>query len=231
MQEEEVGVEEGQVVRIGRRCFVGNLAWKTSWQDLKDKFRSNGNVVYANVMREDDGKSRGWGIVEFESPEEALDAINTQNGTDLGGRPILVREDREDRDVKQFSDEPRPPREPRAPRAARGGGRGDGGRGRGDGGGRGGRGNGPPPEQAGESSGLQIVVQGIPWSYTWKELKDMFQSDDIERADVAMGSDGRSRGFGTVKFSSAEAAQAAIDQWHEQDLDGRRCAVFLDKYA
>ena len=37
-------------------------------------------------------------------------------------------------------------------------------------------------------------MQGIPWSYTWKELKDLFADiGSIERADVAIGSDGRSR--------------------------------------
>lgn len=48
--------EQGQVVRIGKRVFVGNLAWKTSWQDLKDKFRECGNVVYTNVMRDEEGE-------------------------------------------------------------------------------------------------------------------------------------------------------------------------------
>ena len=42
---------------MGKRCYVGNLAWKTSWQDLKDKFRECGQVVYANVMRDDDGEA------------------------------------------------------------------------------------------------------------------------------------------------------------------------------
>lgn len=42
--------------QTGKRCFVGNLAWRTSWQDLKDKFREVGTVVYANVMRDDSGK-------------------------------------------------------------------------------------------------------------------------------------------------------------------------------
>ena len=41
--------------------------------------------------------------MEFETPEEALTAINTLNGVEMGGRTILVREDREDRDVKQVS--------------------------------------------------------------------------------------------------------------------------------
>ena len=44
----------GEEIRVGRRCFVSNLAWRTSWQDLKDKFRECGNVVYANVMRDGD---------------------------------------------------------------------------------------------------------------------------------------------------------------------------------
>jgi hypothetical protein len=44
---------------LGKRCFIGNLAWRTSWQDLKDKFREAGTVVYANVMRDESGKRRG----------------------------------------------------------------------------------------------------------------------------------------------------------------------------
>lgn len=30
---------------VGRRCYVGNLAWAVSWQDLKDCFRECGEVV------------------------------------------------------------------------------------------------------------------------------------------------------------------------------------------
>ena len=57
---------EGAVVRIGKRDFIGNLAWKTSWQDLKDKFRECGNVVYANVMRDEDGElAAAFGCVGF----------------------------------------------------------------------------------------------------------------------------------------------------------------------
>lgn len=39
----------------GKRCFVNNLAWRTSWQDLKDHFRGNGTVVFANVIRDQAG--------------------------------------------------------------------------------------------------------------------------------------------------------------------------------
>ena len=52
MAEEQVELEE---TPIGRRCYVGNLAWRTSWQDLKDAFRECGTVVYANVMQDHSG--------------------------------------------------------------------------------------------------------------------------------------------------------------------------------
>ncbi len=127
---------------------------------------------------------------------QAAAAITALNGVELSGRRLLVREDREDRDIKQAAGEGEngapAPRAPRAPRAARGGAAPRGGRGAG----RGGRG-GPPPDRSGESSGLQVVVRGIPWSYTWRELKDLFaEVGDIERTDVVYvvyGDDGRSR--------------------------------------
>eukprot|EP01024_Parvocaulis_polyphysoides_P035245 TRINITY_DN311_c1_g3_i1.p3 TRINITY_DN311_c1_g3~~TRINITY_DN311_c1_g3_i1.p3 ORF type:complete len:119 (-),score=20.46 TRINITY_DN311_c1_g3_i1:97-453(-) len=97
----EGGVQEDNMMRIGRRCYVGNLAWRTSWQDLKDEFRKCGTVVYANVIQDRDGRSRGWGIVEFETPEEAVTAVTEMNGVEIAGRQVIVREDREDRDLRE----------------------------------------------------------------------------------------------------------------------------------
>jgi RNA recognition motif-containing protein len=134
----------------------------------------------------------------------------------------MVREDREDRDVKGYN-------------AAAGevptrSGRGAGARG---GRGRGGRGPAAAPQREGESSGLQVVVQGIPWKYTWRELKDLFASEftDIERADVVIGNDGRSRGYGTVRFTGIESANSAIEKYNGTELEGRTLTVKLDKFA
>jgi len=66
-----------------------------AWQDLKDHMREAGDVVYAEVMTEPDGRSKGCGIVEYSSPEEAQEAISTLTDTELKGRMIFVREDRE----------------------------------------------------------------------------------------------------------------------------------------
>jgi hypothetical protein len=39
------------------------------------------------------------------------------------------------------------------------------------------------------------------------------------------------QGFGTVRFTNPDAALKAIANFHERELEGRRLAVFLDKYA
>jgi len=78
-----------------RRVYVGNLSWDVAWQDLKDYMRQAGEVLHAEVITEANGRSKGCGIVEYSTEEEAQEAINTLTDTDLKGRMIFVREDRE----------------------------------------------------------------------------------------------------------------------------------------
>lgn len=80
--------------RVGCRLYIGNLSWDVRWQDLKDYFATAGRVVRADV-EEENGKSKGWGIVEYSTPEEASEAMVRLNDTELKGRPVHVREDRE----------------------------------------------------------------------------------------------------------------------------------------
>ena len=40
-------------------------------------------------------QSKGYGVVEFSTPDEAQNAINTLSEQDLDGRNIVVRVDRE----------------------------------------------------------------------------------------------------------------------------------------
>lgn len=78
-----------------RRVYVGNLSWDVAWQDLKDHMRQAGEVIHAEVITEANGRSKGCGIVEYATEEEAQEAISTLTDTDLKGRMIFVREDRE----------------------------------------------------------------------------------------------------------------------------------------
>merc|ERR1719384_1653297 len=78
----------------GSSVYVGNLAYETSWQDLKDHMRQAGNVDQANILQ-DGGRSKGCGIVLYQSPRDASRAIRELQNSMLHGRPIFVREDRE----------------------------------------------------------------------------------------------------------------------------------------
>jgi RNA recognition motif-containing protein len=75
--------------------FVGNLAWATTGDKLREHFADCGNVVNAEVKMGRDGRSRGCGVVEFDSPQGAQAAMTTLNESELDGRQIFVREDRE----------------------------------------------------------------------------------------------------------------------------------------
>ena len=68
------------------------------------------------------------------------------------------------------------------------------------------------------SSILQIVVQGVPFAYAWQELKDLFKPLGAVKADIVMGSDRRSKGWGTVLFDSESDAENAIKVNSSQHL-------------
>jgi len=59
--------------------------------------RSTGEVMHVDVLHGPDGRSKGCGLVEYQSPDEAQRAIQELNDTELMGRMVFVREDREAR--------------------------------------------------------------------------------------------------------------------------------------
>ena len=108
---------------MGKRLYVGGLAYSVNEQQLTDLCSPHGTVESAKVITDKfSGQSKGFGFVEMGSDEEAQKAIAALNGTEQDGRTITVNEAR-----------------PQEPRSGGGGGRGGGGRG---GGGRGGGGGG-----------------------------------------------------------------------------------------
>ncbi|KAJ3367353.1 Squalene epoxidase [Kappamyces sp. JEL0680] len=57
-------------------------------------FREFGQIVRADVLKNEDGRSKGCGVVTYESSRDAQRAIDRMDGTTLDGRRIEVREDR-----------------------------------------------------------------------------------------------------------------------------------------
>ena len=104
---------------MGKKLYVGNLAYSVGDSDMQRLFEAHGSVVSAQViMDRDTGRSKGFGFVEMGSDAEAQAAITAMNGAEIEGRALTVNEARP------------------KPEGGRGGG---GGRGYGGGGGGGGR--------------------------------------------------------------------------------------------
>ncbi len=78
---------------MGRRLYVGNLAWAVTDQDLRDLFSEAGEVETAQVIVDrETNRSRGFGFVEMATAETADAAVKKFNGKDLKGRAIRVNE-------------------------------------------------------------------------------------------------------------------------------------------
>lgn len=78
---------------MGRRLYVGNLAWTVTDQDLQEVFSEAGKVDSAQVIIDRaTNRSRGFGFVEMDSDDAAESAIKKLNGRDIKGRAIRVNE-------------------------------------------------------------------------------------------------------------------------------------------
>ena len=97
---------------MGKKLYVGNLAYGVTDRDLETMFAAHGTVQSAQViMDRETGRSKGFGFVEMSNDQEAQAAIAGLNGQQKDGRALTVNEAR--------------PREDRG--GSRGGGRGRGG--------------------------------------------------------------------------------------------------------
>eukprot|EP00573_Skeletonema_grethae_P012205 CAMPEP_0201694680 /NCGR_PEP_ID=MMETSP0578-20130828/6854_1 /ASSEMBLY_ACC=CAM_ASM_000663 /TAXON_ID=267565 /ORGANISM="Skeletonema grethea, Strain CCMP 1804" /LENGTH=209 /DNA_ID=CAMNT_0048180385 /DNA_START=108 /DNA_END=737 /DNA_ORIENTATION=+ len=209
---------------MSNRVYVGNLAWSVSWQDLKDHMRDAGDVQYSKVLTDRDGRSKGCGIVEFSTVEGAQDAIEKLTDTELKGRKIFVREDRED-GKRGGGGAPRAPKAEASATTAEGG-------------------DSKPdavassttPATSSSSSdkveGSQLFIGNLSWDTTWQELKDYFATvGDVQYSNVAVGRDGRKKGFGFIRFATKEEASAAIEKMNGVEFMGRNIEVRLDNKA
>jgi RNA recognition motif-containing protein len=80
---------------MGKKLYVGNLAYTISDSDLLRMFEPHGTVQSAQViMDRDTGRSKGFGFVEMGSDQEAQAAIQALNGSEVEGRALTVNEAR-----------------------------------------------------------------------------------------------------------------------------------------
>lgn len=76
---------------MSRKLYVGNLSYEVSEDELSQAFQQCGSVTGVKIIKDKDtGRSKGFGFVEMEDPEEAEQAIQRMKGYDLKGRPLMV---------------------------------------------------------------------------------------------------------------------------------------------
>ena len=80
---------------MGKKLYVGNLAYSLGDEELEQLFAAHGTVQSAKVIVDrDTGRSKGFGFVEMGSDQEAQAAISALNGKEIDGRALTVNEAR-----------------------------------------------------------------------------------------------------------------------------------------
>ncbi len=78
---------------MNNKLYVGGLPYSVTEAQLEEVFSAHGTVESARVITDRmSGRSRGFGFVELSTQEEAEEAMQKLNGTELEGRTLTVNE-------------------------------------------------------------------------------------------------------------------------------------------
>ena len=77
------------------KIYVGNLPYSVTNEDLLDMFKEYGDVEEATIiMDRESGRSKGFGFVDMPNNSDSDRALKGLNGTQLGGRALVVNQAR-----------------------------------------------------------------------------------------------------------------------------------------
>ncbi len=77
------------------KIYVGNMAYNTSEDTLRNVFAAYGDVEEVAIINDrDTGRPRGFAFVTMGDDSAGREAIEAINGTDLDGRTLVVNEAR-----------------------------------------------------------------------------------------------------------------------------------------
>jgi len=74
-----------------QKLYVGSLPYKTTEDELHQMFSQFGEVTSVKIVSDKvTGQSKGFGFVEFKDSDAATSAIEQMNGSEYGGRKLIV---------------------------------------------------------------------------------------------------------------------------------------------
>ena len=78
---------------MGKKLYVGNLAYSVTSESLEQMFLEFGTVTSAQVIQDrETGRSKGFGLVEMQADDAAQRAISAMHEKEFDGRPLTVNE-------------------------------------------------------------------------------------------------------------------------------------------
>jgi cold-inducible RNA-binding protein len=97
----QFNLQEGAYVK---KIYVGNFSFNMTETELRSLFEPYGNVESITLVTDrDTGRSRGFGFVAMGNDDEAEKAMAGLNGTNSGGRALVVNEARPQTQRSGFS--------------------------------------------------------------------------------------------------------------------------------
>lgn len=190
-----------EVLLENKKLLVSNLPEHLNWQKLKDLFREQvGDVFSADILRDDDGKSIGSGLVCFRSTYLATKALEKMQDFEFYGNLLEVKEATEE-DLEKYgvNFDGTVSKGKRA------------------------RKTGPPDPKL----PCKVFVRDLPKSFKWPDVKEVFE-EQVGRVifiEIYYYEDGMSKGCGLLEFETEEMAKKAIERMNHFEMKGRPIAV------
>ncbi|CAI9104631.1 OLC1v1003341C1 [Oldenlandia corymbosa var. corymbosa] len=85
-QERDMAVDKAKFTNV----FVKNLSETTNEEDLKKTFSEFGTITSVAIMKDEDGKSKCFGFINFENPEDAAKSVEALNGHKFDNKEWFV---------------------------------------------------------------------------------------------------------------------------------------------
>ncbi|XP_038904114.1 33 kDa ribonucleoprotein, chloroplastic [Benincasa hispida] len=86
----EEASEQNEDVNQKKKLYIFNLPWSFSVVDIKELFGQCGTVTDVEIIKQKNGRSRGFAFVTMASPDEAQAAIQKFDSQEISGRVIKV---------------------------------------------------------------------------------------------------------------------------------------------
>jgi len=186
------------------KIFFQNVAFETTPKYLELLFQRHGKLKDFHLWTDDEGRSRGMGIVHYEHPEDATHAAKALDGSIVDKRQIQLQLETA---RGQPEDEGRGNKRSRE---------------RPDIGGKGAAKGKPTYDTT-------CYFFNVPFETTAGYLKGLFKRvAPVTALELYKTPDGKSKGEGHVVFPMPGDAQAAVDKMHGMDVDGRAIEVSVD---